>query len=157
MGSGIPALAVLALCLAAAAFPAAAAAQAPAAADRWFSEQSVWNAPLAVDAPVHPLSSSLVGELRRQVSAFGPWVNTDEFSTPVYEVAASQPRVRVRLDRPRGAPVVDDLHAAFASVPLPADARPAAGSDAHLVVWQPETDQLWEFWQLRREGRGWAA
>ncbi|HEV3228212.1 MAG TPA: hypothetical protein VGY97_01960, partial [Solirubrobacteraceae bacterium] len=39
--------------------------------------------------------------------------------------------------------------------PLPASARPAAGTDAHLTVWQPATNELWEFWKLRRENGAW--
>jgi hypothetical protein len=50
-----------------------------------------------------------------------------------------------------------DLAAALASVPLPSHAAPSAGSDSELVVWQPSTDTLWEFWGLSREGDGWHA
>jgi hypothetical protein len=49
------------------------------------------------------------------------------------------------------------LRRAFRKVPLPADARPAAGLDKHLTVWQPSTDALWEFFRLRRERDGWHA
>jgi hypothetical protein len=61
----------------------------------------------------------------------------------------------VGLDHPPG--YAPDLEAAFAAVPLPDDARAAAGDDAELVVWQPSTDTLWEFWQLRRHNDGWRA
>jgi hypothetical protein len=40
---------------------------------------------------------------------------------------------------------------------LPADAQPAAGTDKHLVVWQPSTDRLWEFWHLEQAPDGWQA
>jgi hypothetical protein len=50
-----------------------------------------------------------------------------------------------------------DLQRAFDSVPPPDDARPAAGTDGHLLVWQPATDRLWEFWKLRRASDGWHA
>jgi hypothetical protein len=42
-------------------------------------------------------------------------------------------------------------------VPLPAGARPARGSDGDLVVWQPSSDRLWEFWRLRHGAAGWQA
>lgn len=42
-------------------------------------------------------------------------------------------------------------------MPLPADARPAAGPDAHLTVIQPSTNSMWEFWKLRKEGDQWQA
>lgn len=50
------------------------------------------------------------------------------------------------------------LQQAFDSVPLPANAQPAAGTDMHLVVWQPSTDTMWEFWKLQRSSSGgWTA
>jgi hypothetical protein len=42
-------------------------------------------------------------------------------------------------------------------VPLPRNAKPARGSDAQLVVWQPATDTMWEFFKLARSGGRWHA
>jgi hypothetical protein len=49
------------------------------------------------------------------------------------------------------------LQREWEAVPIPADARPAAGSDGHLVVHQPSTDTLWEFWRFQRGPDGWHA
>ena len=68
---------------------------------------------------------------------------------------AAQPRVRVHLDR--GDESAPELSAAFAEVPLPARAEPAPGSDSELVVWQPATDTMWEFWRFRNENGRWLA
>lgn len=84
-----------------------------------------------------------------------PTINTTAYTPPVYTVGARQQRVTVHLDRPPG--YNPDLSAAFASVPLPVNAQPAAGSDSELVVWQPATDTLWELWLARREADGWHA
>jgi hypothetical protein len=51
----------------------------------------------------------------------------------------------------------DPLETAFASVPIPASAQPADGADRHLVVWQPGTDTMWEFFGLQRRDDGWHA
>jgi hypothetical protein len=40
-------------------------------------------------------------------------------------------------------------------VPIPEYARPAAGDDRHIVVYQPATDTMWEFWTAHRRGHGW--
>jgi hypothetical protein len=40
---------------------------------------------------------------------------------------------------------------------LPARALPSAGTDKLLVVWQPSTDRLWEFWRLEETPTGWQA
>jgi hypothetical protein len=120
----------------------------------------VWNAPLAADAPLDPQSAAVTAafraEIARELAArTGPWIQTTDNSTPVYTVPASQPRVRVALDVTAAYGVT--LQSAFAAVPLPDGARPAAGADAHLTVYQPSTDSLWEFWQLRRLADGWHA
>ena len=93
---------------------------------------------------------------RERAAAIGPWIGTGSGSTPVYLVPATQRRVRVNL-------VDGGLHGrrtlqrAFASVPLPPDARPAPGTDRHLTVWQPSTDRLWEFFGARHDADGWHA
>ena len=128
---------------------------------RFFSKRAFWNAQLPPDAPLDPHSREVVSELVRSVE-LGPsrqrpaTINTSFYTPPVYVVGPEQPRVRVELDHPPGS--ADDLRAALASVPLPPGMRPAAGNDAEAVIWQPSTDTLWEFWQLRRrEGRWHAA
>jgi len=59
--------------------------------------------------------------------------------------------VRVALASPVHSPA---LQAAFERVPLPPGALPSRGTDGHLVVWQPATDRLWEFWRLTRTATG---
>ena len=49
------------------------------------------------------------------------------------------------------------LESAWEAVPLPANAKPSAGSDGHLVVWQPSKNRLWEFWRLVHGTEGWSA
>jgi hypothetical protein len=127
-------------------------AQPAAAASLPFAPSSAWNAPLAADAPLAANSPALVAELQRQVTTYGTWINTRQYSTPVYTVPADQPRVPVTLDT-----YMPTLQQSFLSVPIPDNAAPAKGSDAHLTVWQPSTDSLWEFWLMRRATDGWHA
>jgi hypothetical protein len=126
---------------------------------RLFSARSFWNQRLAPDAALDPASTPLVDQLDAQIAGFeareqGPWINTRSWSVPIYTVAASQPSVRVRLV---GAFRERTLQSAWNAVPLPPAARPALGRDAHLVVWQPSRDRLWEFWHLSRGVNGWSA
>jgi hypothetical protein len=143
--------AVLALVLLVAACGDDQARDAPAV-DRPFAPTSAWNRPLPADQPLHPRSRQLVAELRRQVRASGAWINTDTYSVPVYRVPRDQPRVHVRLDT-----TYPQLARQFRRVPVPRVARPARGSDRHMVVWQPSTDTMWEFWLMRRAPDGWHA
>jgi hypothetical protein len=126
---------------------------------RFFSPSSFWNVPLAPDAPLDPDSAALAGafaeEVGRELQAGnGPWVNTIDYSVPIYRVRPDQPVVRVRLVSRFSAPA---LQSAWSRVPLPPHARPAAGSDRTLVVWQPHSDRLWEFWRLAHTAAGWSA
>jgi hypothetical protein len=127
---------------------------------RFFGRSAVWNTPLPDDATLDPESAEVTGDLLRKVDAGfrsdkPPTINTTEFTPPVYTVPADQPTVQVHLDRgPESEP---DMARAFAQVPLPPDATPAPGTDSELVVWQPATDTLWEFWRLRREHGQWLA
>ena len=124
----------------------------PALPGNPFSPTSFWNAALAATAPLDPNSHAYVNELVRQVKAYGPWMNTTSYSVPVYVVGADQPTVHVTLDS-----WGPDLQAAFDAVPIPDNAKPAAGSDEHMVVWQPTTDKMWEFFEMHRESDGWHA
>lgn len=125
---------------------------------RFFSPASFWNRPVPARAKLDPASSSAVARLlaevaREEEERRGPWINTNSYGVPLISVPATQPTVRVQLDHAPDAA----LSAAWSSVPLPDGARPAAGSDGYLVVWQPSTDRMWEFWRLVRRTDGWHA
>jgi hypothetical protein len=140
------------IALAAATAASAIAPAASAAARRPFERSSVWSTPVPPDARVASNSAALVQNLVDQATAAGTWINTWAYSSSIYTVPRDQLRVRVTLDTRMA-----NLQAAFAAVPLPADAVPASGTDGHLIVWQPSTDRYWEFWKLRRAGDGWHA
>jgi hypothetical protein len=123
---------------------------------RLFSPSSFWNSPLADAASLDSSSPALMGAFGAQAkeelaAGNGPWISTIRYSVPIYTVPSDQPTVRVQLTSPIPSP---SLQSAFERVPLPADARPSGGTDAHLVVWQPSTDRLWEFWRLVRTPAG---
>jgi hypothetical protein len=117
-----------------------------------FSPASLWNAPLPADAPLDSNSQAYVSEIVRQVKSYGPWLNTTSYSVPVYVVPANEAMQHVTLDT-----WGPDLQAEFDAVPIPAGARAAAGTDEHMVVWQPSTDKMWEFWVMHHASDGWHA
>jgi hypothetical protein len=138
--------------------PAAPTPAPPPPKPRLFAPNSVWNAPLPANAPLDPANATLVNTLRKTVAQniaarWGPWIATGETS-PLYVVPANQPTVRVTLDA--GAWNVP-LQQALSAVPIPANATPALGPDAHMTVWQPSTDRLWEFFKARKLADGWHA
>lgn len=132
---------------------------APSPQFRFYAPSSYWNMPVPTTAPLDPKSGSIMDAFESLVASelqtgTGPSINTDEYSIPIYTVPAKQPTVKVRLDAQRSAPA---LQAAWSAVPMPPNAHPAAGTDGTLVVWQPSTDKLWDFWRAVREDDGWHA
>lgn len=128
---------------------------------RLFAPSSFWNQPLKEDASLDPRSKALVAGLNLQVQRLatdgsGPWLGTGEATTPIYCVPKDQRTLPVKLDDPQESWRLS-LQRAFEKVPLPEDPEPAPGADGHLTVWQPATDKLWEFFQMRREADGWHA
>jgi hypothetical protein len=147
----------LAVLVAAAALIAPGVAQAdyqPLIGTSLSAPNSVWNQSLSPLAPLADNSSTLVGTLNQEVATYGPWINTSSYSVPVYTVPAGQAPITVW--HWTGSSMV--RYPWGLQVPLPANARPAPGTDATLVVWQPSTDTMWEFWQLSRDSTGlWSA
>ncbi len=129
---------------------------APAHAWRPFAPDSFWNSTLARSVPLDPSSAALVAELNRQVT-WGTTVATTSYSVPIYNVPLGQKLVHVTLDTPAGDLDAPRLQAALDAVPIPTGARPAAGTDGHLVVYQERTETIWELFRAHLEPDGWHA
>ncbi len=129
---------------------------------RLFAANSVWNRPLAANAPLDPASSRLAAHFASEAEAegragTGPWVETYDYSTPIYVVGPFQRTVRVAIDTDQNSTWVNSLQGASDAVPIPANAQPATGTDSQITIYQPSTDRLWEYWHFRREPDGWHA
>jgi hypothetical protein len=123
-----------------------------------FSADSVWNSADVAQQPLgdQQLAQDLTQEAESELKqGIGPWIQTNTDSTPVYVVGPTQRCVTVHLGVTQAYGTT--LSKAFARVPLPADAHPAAGSDEHLTLIQPSTDSLWEFWEMHKQGDEWHA
>lgn len=123
-----------------------------ASADQLFAPSSYRNTPLTANAPVDLLSTAYVSDLGNKIAQIGVHLNYSDYSTPVYTVPATQPTQQVIVDNPShqtcgyGNPCLIEQ---WRNVPLPANPVPASGTDGNLVVYQPSTDTLWEFWQFK--------
>lgn len=91
-------------------------------------------------------SAGLVAELQANQRIAGTWVETGAFATPIYWVDSTTPLVKVTIqDEPTGRNA--DLCAA--GVPIPVNALPATGSDAHLCIINKSTKIAYDFWQMK--------
>ena len=139
---------------------------------RMFSPLAWRNQALADNATLDP-DQSAVERLVTQLSVHGAWVNNKEWSAPVYVVPGNQKRIGVHVESHEPPQLWGD----WQSAPIPADAMsspPADGyddrdslfqrldkrewTDRSLVLYQPATDTLWEFFHLvKRSGVFYAA
>jgi hypothetical protein len=116
---------------------------------RFFSPTSIWNTPLLPNAPIASNSAAIEGTVQAYINSSlatrtGPWINTTQYSTPIYTVPANQPTVPVIMD------YNNPLAPAMGAVPIPSNALPAAGTDEEATIYQPSSDTLWEMWKLRQ-------
>ena len=125
-----------------------------------FAPGNIWTTPVPADAPLDASSAARVAALASAITArealgHTPSMGTTNYSTPIYVVGHDVPRVPVILDT--GAWGDPFRQALSSGVPIPVNAIPAGGTDAHLVIYQPSTDSLWEFWRARLATDGWHA
>lgn len=125
-----------------------------------FARTSPWNMPATGRADAKSqllIASGEVGSLAYSFATTGRGFDiagTTEY--PDYGI----PLVRADAQTPRVA--IADTYGwwggPFASVPVPANAMPAAGTDHHLSIWDVPGHTLWEFWELVKRPDGtWTA
>lgn len=112
-------------------------------------------------APLAPNSALSIASLARQVR--DNWggtaaVNAYSYNTSIVRVKPGQKRIRVGFHNcQRKDHVPTELYQGakfFVDVPVPDDAIPAGGTDGALALYDPSTDQAWEFWQMRKAAAG---
>jgi hypothetical protein len=136
------------------------AAAGPPAAVRVFAASSPWYQPVPVDQPAGPEGFTYGQEIAAEISrGYGhASFNTHKYSPVVYRVDAGAPTVPVGMWNCQDKPQLDDgLLEQFSAVPVPADAIIPPDSDAHVAIWQPATDTVWEMWRARRVADRWEA
>lgn len=129
---------------------------------RLFAPDSVWNQPLVSNAPLDPASGKLAAHFAAEAEAegkagTGPFIQTYSYTTPIYVVGRNQRPVRVAIDTDQTTSWVNSLQGASNKVPIPPRAQPAAGTDSEITIYQPSTDRLWEYWDLRYLNGMWHA
>jgi hypothetical protein len=122
-----------------------------------FAPSSFWYQPIPAKVVLHPDSTAFVEEFVRQKKAYYGTVglNTDKYASPVYLANPDTPVTAVGFyDCQKKGYVPRELMAQWQSVPIPAYAEPAGGTDAEMSVYQPSSDTLWEFWVTKKADDG---
>ncbi len=125
-----------------------------------FADESAFYADVS-RAPMDARSADMAQHLAGQVADRYKGVaalNTTKFAASFVRAGPETPRRDVSFDNCQRKPSTPrrlfDGPGYFKDVPIPEDARPAEGSDAHLAVWDPAGDTLWEFWKAKRRDDG---
>jgi hypothetical protein len=123
-----------------------------------FAADSFWYRPIPADAPLNPNSAAYVAEFLRQYHAYYQTVgiNTTSYSAPVY-VAGPETKAVTVAQWPCQNNRDANLAKQWTAVPIPSDIQPADGTDAEMVIYQPSTDSMWEFWRARQVEGQWQA
>ncbi len=125
-----------------------------------FSPTSIWNTKLSSGTALSSSSSALVQELVANTQMGTPWINTTEYSSPYYIAPAGTAKVAVKLIGADGSPLTYTvLYGELQKgVPIPTGAVPSGGTDGTCSIYDPATDTLYEFWQLKKDASGnWTA
>lgn len=125
-----------------------------------FAQNSFWNTPLPKYTPVHSNSANYVADIQRQINSYYGTadVMTSSGSAPVYIADANTPMMTVNeWDCQSSGSSSTGLASQWQAVPIPSYAEPAAGADGEMVVYQPSTQTVWEFWKVRKNGSQWEA
>ncbi len=142
-----------------------------------FSPSSFWYTPIPTNTSLNTNQSGLIAGLNYQVAqneanwngSYGD-INTYSFSAPVYTVGANVPTVKVQYVV-NGVPQTNTaLNAAngqgqWDAVPIPSYAvapgddpnLSPADTDSEMVIYQPSTDTMWEFWLAHDVNGQWQA
>lgn len=120
----------------------------------FFSPTGPWNAPIPANPPLEPNSALIVANISTAAANAGsgnlPSINTDSYSTTLYDVSPSTPLQQITIDS-SSSPEMNALRrviAANGGVPIPANAEPAPGSDGHVLIYDGTSRKLYEFWHF---------
>ena len=118
-----------------------------------FAADSVWRQPIGdtaepAEAGTSPQTEALrVGSEVDSSDSTDSWINAEQYSLPVVQADACDPLVTFDVESG-----TDDL--GDTPVRIPDDARPAEGTDSHLLVLQPDHRTVVEMWTAEHTGPG---
>jgi hypothetical protein len=125
-----------------------------------FAADSFWYKPLPKDAPLHTNSENFVREFLRQLRTHygGATINVGKWSAPIFVVGPEVHTGTVtQWDCHKPSYHDKQLDEQWQAVPIPSYAQPAQDSDGEMIIHQPATDTLWEFWKARKVDGQWQA
>jgi hypothetical protein len=118
------------------------------ACERLYEESSIWNIPIDWSiAKIHPMNDLMLDAFFQDYD----WIGSDasRYTPNIYWVSNETPLVPVRLVKYRFRDAFNDIEVKYGEpggivwMPLPLDARPAAGTDGQLAIINTDTGEEW--------------
>ncbi len=130
----------------------------PVLTGQLFSPTSFWNTKNAQSRTVSAKSANYVASIVADTMIASPWIDTGEYSTPLYNVNSSTPKVPVYIVQNGVTMTSTALNAETTKgVPIPTNLIPASGADGHVTIYDTSTDTIYEFWQMQQVNGKWQA
>jgi hypothetical protein len=113
---------------------------------RPFSDDSPWNIPIPPDPEIDPNSDAMIAEFHKSwYPAF--WTNIYTYTVPVWTANSSTPEYKVTCTHGYCGPEFDN-------VPIPDEAVPDPGSDAHMLILDFERHKSWDMFRAEKSQDG---
>lgn len=117
---------------------------------RPFSDNSPWNTPIPASPEIDPNSGAMIAQLQQSTSPVF-WINIYTYTVPIWMANSSTPEYKVTCTEGYCGPDFDH-------VPIPDEAVPDPGSDAHMLILDLERHKSWDMWLARKSQDGsWTA
>ena len=116
---------------------------------RPYSNDSPWNLKIGPQPVYDPYSKIFIDNIHGWFGADASW-----FEFPLYEVSKKTTVKKVKISGvyskvvDNGTRLIIEKRTSV-EVPIPEGARPARGTDANIILWNPETGDEWGFWQAK--------
>src|SRR4051812_36991743 len=110
-----------------------------------------WNTPLPANPALDLNSAVIVASMTATITSerqngSPPYINTNKYSIPIWPASTTkQPLILDNVATKSISKAVADLNAA-GGLPIPANAKPAIGTDSHIVIYDAPGQKLYEFW-----------
>lgn len=115
-----------------------------------FAPDSFWFRRLPDDAPLEPDSAATIAKISGLCDGIN--INRYQYTPAVYLARNTDPLVSITRDPAYSAN--SGLTAQLAGIHIPADAVPADGTDAEVVIHNLDTGDCTELWQAKRVNAG---
>ncbi len=113
---------------------------------RPFSDDSPWNRTILAQPAVDPNSTQMIAHLMQSSSPVF-WVNIYTYTVPIWTADGSTPEYAVTCTEGNCSPDLD-------RVPIPDQAVPDPGSDAHMLIVDLNRHMSWDMWWAHKQSDG---